>query len=98
MLLVMVRFKVKTDKREALLELAQKLVDNTVKEEGYVSYELTEISLASNEFMFVEKWASKETLDKHGSTDFFKEQSGHLAQLLDGEPQTEVYVLGDRLV
>lgn len=47
------------------LELAEKLVNETRKEPGNISYELVQGAQAKNIYAFAERWKDQEALDLH---------------------------------
>ena len=56
------------EKRASFLEDARSVIAHTVKEEGCLSYDLTSSITEPNEFVFVERWASREALASHFDT------------------------------
>jgi len=49
----------------------EELVESTRKEEGCIKYELYQDEKDSRTLVIVEEWESKESLDKHWSSDHF---------------------------
>lgn len=72
-------------------DVLQRLIPPTRAEDGCIEYDLYENVDVPGEFTFVEKWVSREALDKHLGTEHFllagKEQAGYLAK------PTEIKVL-----
>ena len=56
------------EKRADFLENARSVIAQTVKEEGCLSYDLTSSITEPNEFVFVERWASRDALAAHFDT------------------------------
>jgi quinol monooxygenase YgiN len=75
------------------IDLASELVNETRKEEFYVSYELIRSIDNSNQFVFLEKWESKDTLDVHMNTRHFKSIVPELTKLIEGEMQVDMHEL-----
>ncbi|ADO83381.1 putative quinol monooxygenase [Ilyobacter polytropus] len=73
MILIIAKATVKKDKLDEFKNTAAKLIKNTRSEDGCIEYALYENNEDPNILTFVEKWRDQEAVDKHGSTDFFKE-------------------------
>ena len=59
---------VNDEKVDEFIGIAKKLVDETVKESGCISYEFCE---KDNFYVFFERWQSADALDKHTKTSHF---------------------------
>jgi len=73
MILIIAKATVKKDKLDEFKGVAARLIKNTRSEDGCIEYALYENNENPNILTFVEKWRDQEAVDKHGSTDFFKE-------------------------
>jgi len=64
---------VKVDKFSKLIALVEKLAIETKKEPGCIEYFFTKVDGKDNEYAFIEKWESKEALERHKKTPHFLE-------------------------
>lgn len=62
--------KVSAHRVQEFIAIAKKLVDETVKENGCISYEFCE---KDDYYVFFERWKSADALDKHTKTPHFLE-------------------------
>nr|WP_246045030.1 putative quinol monooxygenase [Rhodococcus oryzae] len=82
----MVGSTVPTEHLDRVLELYSRLVAETRKEPGCVSYELLQRQDDPRELMLVEEWQSQEHLDAHTRTPHFVAIVGELDQLERAAP------------
>ena len=68
MIYVIATLFVKSEKRADFLENARSVIASTRREAGCHSYDLTSSITEPNEFIFVERWESREALDAHFQT------------------------------
>ena len=68
MVYVIATLHIHPEKRAEFLENARSVIAHTVKEEGCLSYDLTSSITEPNEFVFVERWASRDALAAHFDT------------------------------
>ncbi len=68
MIYVIATLHIHPEKRADFLEDARSVIAHTVKEEGCLSYDLTSSITEPNEFVFVERWASRDALAAHFDT------------------------------
>ena len=87
MIVVYAKSNVKEENAEKFLELAKKLVEETRKETGNISYELIRGLEDRTAFAFLEKWESPEILAAHMKTPHFTSIVPKLGELRDGSPQ-----------
>jgi len=80
MILIIAKALVKDGSLEPFKKEALKLVENSRKEEGCIEYSLYEDKEKSSVLTFVEKWKDKTSIEKHESTEFFKEKIGKLME------------------
>ena len=76
---------------DKFIEIARKLVGETVKESGNVSYELIRGVSDRKIFAFLEKWESKEALDLHMKTEHFTSLVPELGKLMNGEMKIQAH-------
>lgn len=65
MIYVVATLGVKPEKRADFLENARDVISATRREPGCISYDLTSSITEPNEFVFVERWESREALSGH---------------------------------
>lgn len=68
MIYVIATLTVKSDKRADFMADAPAVIEATRHETGCLSYDLTNTITAPNEFVFVERWESREALAAHFET------------------------------
>ncbi len=68
MIYVIATLHIHPEKRASFLEDARSVIAHTVKEEGCLSYDLTSSITEPNEFVFVERWATRDALAAHFDT------------------------------
>lgn len=73
MIYVIATVIVRPDSRADFLENARTVIAATHKEPGCLSYDLTSSITEPNEFVFVERWESRDALSAHFETPHVKE-------------------------
>lgn len=73
MIVVVAKSIVKQDQVEAYKQLTVKLIEETRKEAGCISYDLFQDTNNPNILTFIEKWVDKPSLDAHMKTPHFTE-------------------------
>jgi quinol monooxygenase YgiN len=73
MVYVIATLHIHPEKRAAFLEDARTVIAHTVREEGCNSYDLLSSITEPNEFVFVERWASRDALAAHFETPHMQE-------------------------
>lgn len=73
MIYVIATLHIHPEKRADFLENARTVIAHTVREDGCVSYDLTSSITEPNEFVFVERWATREALAAHFDTPHLQE-------------------------
>ena len=68
MVYVIATLHIRPEKRADFLENARTVISATHKEAGCDSYDLLSSITAPNEFVFVERWASRDALSAHFET------------------------------
>ncbi|NEO31743.1 MAG: antibiotic biosynthesis monooxygenase [Symploca sp. SIO3C6] len=85
------KYKIKAEKRERFLELAQFAVEPTRKEAGNISYNLYEEAGVPNSFIYFEEWQSRVALAKHLRQPYIIPLFKEFPELIDGEADVRVY-------
>lgn len=70
--------------RAPFLELAKKLVEETRKEPGNLSYQLIQSREAKNIYAFMEQWPDQEALNVHMESDHFKKLIAEIEKVVEG--------------
>ncbi|MCQ4935168.1 MULTISPECIES: putative quinol monooxygenase [Anaerotignum] len=72
-MIVLIAKSVVTEKNQAaFLQLAQKMVEETRKEQGCIFYDLVRDTNEADVFYFVEKYVDQAAVDAHTSSQYFK--------------------------
>lgn len=91
MLTVVAKSIVKKDKIEEFKKYADKIIEETRKEEGNISYNLYEDSKEPNIITFIEFWRSEEDLQKHFNSKHFTEIFPKMGELQESEGEVNIY-------
>ncbi|RAP53064.1 MAG: hypothetical protein BZ133_00090 [Methanosphaera sp. SHI613] len=91
MIIVNASLKAKEDKIEDIITEAEKLILASREHEGNISYNLYR-DVLDNSLTFVEKWESKESLEKHMKTDEFISFGNNVKEFLTAELDVNVYL------
>ncbi len=84
LLTVIASMRAKPGKEQALREALEALIAPTVKEDGYVNYDLHQGVEDPAVFFFYENWESGEALDAHLAAPHLVAFVGRMGDLLDG--------------
>ena len=85
MLILIAKFKIKSEYREEFINLSEGMLEPSRSEEGCIHYELLQDPFAPDLFTFYEKWRSQADLDLHFEQPYFNEFVNNLPRLVDGE-------------
>ncbi|MBV6626118.1 MAG: antibiotic biosynthesis monooxygenase [Rivularia sp. (in: Bacteria)] len=85
------RYKIKPQKRERFLELANLGLESSRAESGNISYSLYEETGIPNSFIYFEEWKSREALVEHLKQPYITPLLEEFAELADGEANVRVY-------
>lgn len=91
MIIILAKCVVNYDKIEEFKDNANKLVIESRKEKGCISYELCQDLKDKNIFVFLEKWQSKEAIDLHNNSNHFKDIVPKLTELQEVESEVNLY-------
>ncbi|MBQ6443621.1 MAG: antibiotic biosynthesis monooxygenase [Methanosphaera sp.] len=92
MIIVNASLKAKEDKIDDIVSEAEKLILASREHEGNISYNLFK-DVLDDSLTFVEKWESKEALEKHMKTDEFIAFGNDIKEFLTDELDVTVYVV-----
>lgn len=89
---VVARLDIKPEKVDQFLELAKKMVEETRKEQGCITYILYKSCFTpENEFVFYEEYKDQKALDFHNGSIYLKEFLSVTAPMLNSAPKVEVF-------
>ena len=98
MLILIVKLRTKSDKREEMVQLASSMLEPSRSEEGCISYDFFQSPFDKDSFVFVEKWKSREDLNLHFEFEHFKDFDIKVKELLADKPSAISYVVQDEEV
>lgn len=78
-------------KKEDFIQMAQKLIEESNKESGCVSYDLYEDINDENIVTFIEVWKSSEAIEIHNNSDHFKTIVPKLRELQIEDSSVNLY-------
>lgn len=85
------RYKIKPDKRERFLQLANLGLESSRAEPGNISYSFYEEAGIHNSFIYFEEWESREALAEHLKQPYITPLLEEFSELVDGEADVRVY-------
>ncbi|SHH79417.1 putative quinol monooxygenase [Clostridium grantii] len=91
MIKVVAKCTVKNGQVNKFKECCERLLSETKKEEGNISYDLYQDINEENVLTFLEEWESPEILDIHTKTSHFTEVIPQLSELLEKDMEVNIY-------
>jgi len=88
---VVAHIKAKPDKVEEMRNVLTKIVEPTRKEDGCISYTLTQNVADPTDFTFVEEWESAEKMQAHLGSAHIQEALGQLPNVGAADPDIRTY-------
>ena len=85
------RIKVKPDAVEQFLTYANVIVLASNLEQGCLVYNLYQEVGKPSSFIFYEEYKNQDAIDFHNSTNHFKTFISQITEILDGNPEIEVF-------
>ena len=82
---------VRADECEKFIQLAQRVAEVAVTEEGNCSYALTRSVDNPQAFCVFEAWESMEAVQKHMDSELFQTLAPQMGELFAAEPSLEIY-------
>jgi quinol monooxygenase YgiN len=73
MLIVIAKFRTKSEKRQQMIDMAKGLLEPSRSEDGCIFYEFLQDPFDPDSFTFYERWRSREDLTLHSKEPHFKE-------------------------
>ena len=91
MIHILASFQVRNDKLSDFTKLCNKLIEESRKEEGCVSYHLQQNTEKENQFVFVEEWKSNEAIENHNSSEHFTKIVPLLIEICENAPVIQTF-------
>lgn len=91
MIVILAKNYVKNNEVDKFIEYAEKLVEESRKEKGCISYDLCQDLQEKNVFMFVEKYENEEAIDIHNKSNHFTTIVPKLKELRQRESEVSKY-------
>jgi quinol monooxygenase YgiN len=89
---VIARLTIKKEAVDKFVQFAQKIVEETRKETGCITYILYKNSFGQEaQFIFYEEYKDQAALDFHNKSEYLKQFLSQITPLLAGAPTVEVF-------
>ena len=93
MITIVAKSIIKPGKKEDFKALTEKLIRESRKEKGCISYNLYEDINHSNTLTFIEEWRNEEAIRLHNESIHFTGIIPKLLELREGKPEINLYKL-----
>ncbi|GLC31886.1 putative quinol monooxygenase [Clostridium omnivorum] len=91
MITIVAKSEIKEGKVEEFIALAEKLINESRKEAGCISYYLNQDINNSNVLTFMEEWESKEAIALHNNSEHYKTIVPMLGKFRVSSPDVTLY-------
>ena len=91
MITIVAKNLIKQGKAEEFKALAEKLINESRKESGCISYNLYEDSNNCNILTFIEEWENKEAINLHNNSEHFTSIVPKFEELKEGQSEINLY-------
>lgn len=91
MILVMGRYNIDPEQREAFLTFARQLVGQERQQPGCLAFDIFEDVTTPNAFLMMEQWQDEGSLDAHTNSEDFERSDAALNEFIVGEPSWDEY-------
>lgn len=91
MVKVVAKCTVKLEEISKFKECSERLLSDTQKEKGNISYNLFQDVNNENILTFLEEWTNTEALNNHMKTSHFKEVISQLSKLVKKDMEVNIY-------
>lgn len=88
---IVVQVSIKETKIEDFLKLAKTIINESISEIGCLTYKLSKDLDKGNEFFFYEKYENEKAVERHNSSEHFKNFINSVMPLLTKEPFIESF-------
>ena len=93
MITIVVKSIIKQGKKDDYKILTEKLIRESRKEKGCISYNLYEDINNPNTLTFIEEWRNEEAIRLHNESKHFTSIVPKLSELREGKPESNLYKL-----
>ena len=93
MIVAVGRVKTDAEKRQALIQIGQKVAAASRSESGCISYRIYQDTESAEDFVFVEEWESEEALQTHFRTAHIAEFMGSIMSAIVGAPDVRFHTI-----
>ena len=93
MITIVAKSIIKQGEKDNFKVLAEKLIRESRKEKGCISYNLYEDIKNSNTLTFIEEWVNEEAIKLHNKSKHFNFIVPQLSELREGKPEINLYKL-----
>ena len=91
MITIVAKNLIKQGKAEEFKVLAERLINESRKESGCISYNLYEDSNNSNILTFIEVWENSEAINLHNNSEHFTSIVPKFAEFKEGQSEINLY-------
>lgn len=91
MITIVAKNFVKDGKSEEVLKLSKELVEETVKENGCISYEMYQDEKDENILTMIETWENKEALKAHATSEHFQRIGKAMSIFMEKPAEMNIY-------
>lgn len=91
MLTVIAENKFKEDKIDVVKEIINKLIEQTLKEDGCIKYDIVQSTTNNGHLTMIEEWDSLESLQNHGVNPEFLKLANELTPFAEQVTQMTIY-------
>jgi quinol monooxygenase YgiN len=91
MILIIGRFTIKANEREAFQAFAKEAIEHSKQTAGCLSFEILKDIAKEDAYMMLESWQDRVSLNRHFDTEAYIEGDAKLSALLVGEAAWEEY-------
>lgn len=84
-------WKIKSEHKQAFIDVCLWIAPYSQKEAGYISYTFNESKMESNRFLFFEEWKDQAAIDFHVAQWYFKEFMEKVQPMLAAPAQIKIY-------
>lgn len=88
-------FKVKSQSRNDVIDMSLKLIPQSLSENGCISYQFLEDQANKGNFLFFERWKSREAIGEHFEKSYFKDFAERFPSMIDGQAKIEIYEIAN---
>ena len=91
MIVVIGRVACAPENRDRLVELLERMQENSRKEDGCIRYGFFAAVEDPHSFIAVEEWADREALDRHFAQPHLQEFAAGMLEVVSGRPEVAIH-------